>query len=390
MNHVVVFAPWRGAEVHIGNRRMDRFCRWFAESGWKVTVVRAGRSDHSSRTDAEEHITVRDPLGMHGEPGEDVVATPTRAPNAVRRWLGYALLVPDPGILWARRALRDTRVRQALAGADLILASSPGESALVAAAEASERYAVPFWMDMRDGWLDEPLKPLLKHGWQRWREARLERRCLAQARVVTVTSAAWAGYLDRRYPAMRDRIRVLTNAVDADTPPVAALPRPPELAYAGRIGASRPERNIHQLLAPLPDGVRLTFIGSWPPSEEAALAQARAARPGLTLLREPEVPPARLPARLAAASGIVVASASHASIPAKWFDALAAGRPILVLAPPGSALALAAEGLPQAFRADRTDDFLAACASAGTHPIPERFHHHTVRAAFRTILETLP
>src|SRR5690606_25879260 len=128
MKRLVVFAPWRGVETHIGNRRMDRFSRWFREAGWELTIIRAGRSDHEDSVGDEYHITVRDPLGMRGGPGGGPIARPGRAPSALRRWVGYAALVPDPGILWARRAVRDPRVRLALATADGVLADSPGES----------------------------------------------------------------------------------------------------------------------------------------------------------------------------------------------------------------------------------------------------------------------
>jgi len=86
----------------------------------------------------------------------------TRKPNKFRRALVYWLFNPDPTVVWAR-ARPSTPLYCGHGRHRLILSSSPPESAHVGAWLLSQyRTGVPHIVDMRDGWLDEPLKPLLR------------------------------------------------------------------------------------------------------------------------------------------------------------------------------------------------------------------------------------
>lgn len=386
MKTVVILAPWWQDPAHVGNIRLKRHVDWFQEAGWHVVLVDSGHEYAMHDEPGITRITIADPIRMHLKPSEDGVLA--RKPNALRRWLAYVLLVPDPSILWARRALAHPVVRHTVRTADLVTSSSPPEAAFLACSRFSRRYGIPFWMDMRDGWLDEPLKPLLRSSKvQQFRERRLERWCLNHASVITVTSDNWKAMLTDRYPNLREKIHVLTNAAPISVGSEITSSQVPELAYAGRLFSSRPERrtpDLGKILAMLPHH-RFTIIGHLI-SEELKQIKSQGWNHTPFIPRESMIP------RLSEASGLVFLSTSHGSIPAKWYDYLATGRPILGITHPGSAAWDAMSGIDHAFAVDPQNPdkvvleaFYRALSVAEPASVPVRFSEETVRTTFMTL-----
>jgi hypothetical protein len=371
---VLMVAPHWGHPGHLGGRRTERFRRWLVEAGDRVAVVRGGSRDASRREDWGRVIVVRDPLGFYrdGADGDGLQLVP-RPPNPLRRILAHVALVPEPTAMWSQRVLRSPIVRQAAWRADLVLASSPPESSLVAAEALARDAGSRFVADLRDGWLDEPMIPLADLPIQRSRHARLERRVIRGARATLVTSDVWRELLLRRYPEVAERCWTLSNPVPPTTP-VGSPPSdgPYELIYPGRVGSSRPERSVEQLLEPLlgladqiDRPVRVGFLGERPPDETARIRawESPMADAGWQLEVAPPVSGEELPSRLARAHGLLVLSASRASLPAKVFDSLGSGRPIFCVAPEASALHRLSAEIPRLF-----------VATLGGHDAPARLH----------------
>lgn len=386
MKTVVLLAPWWQDPAHVGNIRIKRHVTWFHEAGWNVVLVDSGQEYAIHDEPGITRITIADPIRMHVKPSED--GPPPRKPNALRRWLAYFLLVPDPSILWARRVLAHPVIRHAVRTADLITSSSPPEAAFLACATYSKRYGIPFWMDMRDGWLDEPLKPLLRSSaLQRYRERRLEAWCLSVATIITVTSNNWKTMLADRYPQFSTKIHVLTNAASAPVDAEHTSHKIPELLYAGRLFSSRPERqtpDLNKILMLLPKH-QFTIIGHLIPEEQKQVKQF-----GWDHI--PFIPRESMLPRLSDASGLVFLSTSHGSIPAKWYDYLATGRPILGIATRDSAAWDAMSGIDHAFAVDPEnpdravlDAFYRTLSESQPNPIPIQFSQEAVRATFMTL-----
>ena len=177
---VLIVAPfWRQAK-NVGNHRVERYVRWLTACGFRVAIVRAGTRDAATQTGDGHEITVRDPLNLY--PDTDTSPTKPRKPNKMRRFLAYVMLNPDPSIVWARRAVTHSLVEKLAGETVCVMSSGPPDSSHVAASRIAERFGARFIADMRDGWLDDPLKPLLqKYRLQRWREGILERRVLTRA-----------------------------------------------------------------------------------------------------------------------------------------------------------------------------------------------------------------
>lgn len=386
MSRILLIAPSWTDDHHVGNRRLTRHVRWLREAGHDVTIVSAGPVFSLNEDALATHIRIPDPLGVLGSNTGTASHRPARQPNALRRWLSYAALVPDLSIVWCRRVLSHSLVRHLARSSDLVTASSPPEAPLLAASVLAARFRLPFWMDMRDGWLDEPLKPLLRdHAWQRWRERRLEARCLNAAAVITVTSDVWRRMLLNRYPHLEAKASVVTNAApEASFSP--SVSHTGEWVYAGRFGSSRPERSV-STLARILEGTPLTVTGTLTASELDEIRR-------FGWVCKPEVSPTDLPEHLSHAAGLVLLSESMGSIPAKLFDYLAAGRPILAVCPKGSATHQALRETEHAFIAHPEQPneqvmqaFRNATGRPGRYSVPHAFTEKAVRANLFEALE---
>ena len=109
MKTILVLAPWWLDDGHVGNRRLKRHLKWLTDSGWRSTLVCAGPEFQLKETAEGTEITIPDPLRIHGPltPGSG----PVRKPNALRRWAAYAVLNPDPSVVWTRAATGHPIVR---------------------------------------------------------------------------------------------------------------------------------------------------------------------------------------------------------------------------------------------------------------------------------------
>lgn len=365
----IIFAPfWRQAG-HVGNSRVDRFVRWLAEDGYHVVMIRAGSADAIRDEPWGQEITVRDRLGLYrdAEPGEPAATNP-RKPNKWRRSLAYWLFNPDPTVVWARAAARRPQVLAAMDGAHFILSSSPPESAHVGAWILSRKNSVPHIVDMRDGWLDEPLKPLLRSSaLRRWQEGRLERRILQDAKGIQVTSTVWKDLLCRRYSQLASKVQVLTNGYPENAKTLGATDRARGdsgeivLVHAGRFTGSRLTQYPALLLEPLLKDLAKTsktgvirLIGALTREELAQISpfEHQFKSIGWQIETPGAIPRAELLEQLPKADGLLLLSASDAALPSKLFEYIPTGLPIFVVTEKGSATWDICASLPQATMID--------------------------------------
>jgi hypothetical protein len=362
----IIFAPFWRQVGHVGNNRIDRFVRWLAEDGYRIIMIRAGSADATRDESWGQEITVRDRLGLYrdAESGSAVVANP-RKPNKWRRALVYWLFNPDPTVVWARSAARHPTVVAAMEGAHFILSSSPPESAHVGAWILSCKSSVPHIVDMRDGWLDEPLKPLLRSSaLRRWQEGRLERRILQQAKGIQVTSAVWKDLLCGRYAQLATKVQVLTNGYPENALALSSTDvenAETVLIHAGRFTGSRLTQYPALLLEPLLKNIAnssntgiIRLIGPLTKEELAqiALYESRFKAIGWQIETPGAITRTELLKQLPKADGLLLLSASSAALPSKLFEYIPTGLPIFVVTEKGSATWDICDPLPQATMID--------------------------------------
>jgi len=315
--------------------------RWLASDPASLARIPAGLAVHRCR--------YRGPA-IRERPGERLARV-----RGLRRMLlrvalaPRRLLLPDANVVWlvdalpaALRLLRSGRF-------DAIVTTAPPHAVSVAGAILARRSGLPWVADWRDAWLENP-------------DLALERRAVRWKRRANGVIARWSA---RRMAAaacvneaIADEVRALAPLVRASVVPngaeveriVTIVPRPSDcltLTYTGYFFGDRgPEGLLEaasRLLAERPelrDRVRLRFLGGVP--AEAARMIARPPLAGVVEVLPTQPHDVVLQAQRDAHVLLLFmqgGAGSDAVIPAKTWEYLASGRPILALVPPLGAAA---------------------------------------------------
>ncbi|MDX6653253.1 MAG: hypothetical protein QOJ38_2034 [Solirubrobacterales bacterium] len=266
------------------------------------------------------------------------------------------VLVPEPLVLaWMPFARARAQRLQRERGFDCVLTTSPPESAHLIG-RALQRRGVPWVADLRDGWNFEPLRTRLPTALQRGADARLERRTLAAADVVTCVTEAMAADARERLAARAEVVPSGFEPVAGEAAPTGLLdPDRFSLVYTGRFGHYSRDPSflldaVTELASEQPELARrleLVFAGPYRPEDRRLLdrdvspARIRVLEPlpreqAMALQREADA--LLLIASAAGGTGGALESSepTGAARPgagsAKLFEYLGAGPPILALA----------------------------------------------------------
>jgi glycosyltransferase involved in cell wall biosynthesis len=326
----------------VGAKRFSFLAREFSKLGYDVHVIAnalPGVADATLPVAATVHrvaASVELPTSMKG-----------------RGWLArkaisfaHRLLAPvGAEYFWARAAERAALASFARHGArdGVVIATSPPHAALIAGERIARRLGWPLIVDYRDPWS--------AHDWPRWRRGRLsnalarrvESRIVAASAARVLNTPAMRENFTRFFPrAPHDSNHVIPNGFDAMAP--AALPDltgPIHLVHAGEIFTGRSlvpvlaaARTLGEKHARM---IHITTFGDLPAPE---LQRIRAAGLERFVTVRPRIPFAELFLELQRAHALLAVVGDHMlySTPYKVYDYMAAGRPILGLAPRGAAL----------------------------------------------------
>ena len=284
------------------------------------------------------------------------------------------VIVPEPlALAWApfarRRALELARERRF----DCVITTSPPESVHSVGRALGRRRGLAWGADIRDAWNFEPLRPPFPTGAQRRLDARLERRWLGEADIVTCVSRPAADDL-------RDRLGIeamlVPNGWDPDAAGAAGHAAEPtglldpgrvSLVYTGRFGSYGRDPRA------LVDGIRRLASESPASAAKLELVIAGPLTAAESELFAADVSPARiviagsLPRERAlnlqreADALLLLAQPTRSQLlNIKLFEYLASGQPILALAAGTEAGRIVAETGGIAVRADDPGEVAAA------------------------------
>lgn len=273
-----------------------------------------------------------------------------RCYHASRHWLVW----PDTAITWLPSAFVAALRQIATGKVDAIYTVSPPHSVHLVGVALKRLTGVRWVADFRDPWASDPdiLMPTRFH-----RAAHIwaEGLALKTADQLATTTDFHTEYIRGRLPReAASRVRTLSNGYDAAE--MADLPAFPghrfEITHAGGFGYSRQAtpllRALTQLRAHAPEvaeHVFVRFIGTPNPLLVAEVA-------GFGLQDRVEfadyLPHRRALEELARSAVLLLSVHSdpyvaQISIPAKLFEYMALGRPVLAVSPPGAAAALVDE-----------------------------------------------
>jgi glycosyltransferase involved in cell wall biosynthesis len=327
----------------VGAKRFSFLAREFEKLGYDVHVIAnaPGDSPHGHRADPSLPLsgrvhTCKSPFELP-LPGQ---STFVRKLNA----LIARLLAPvGSEYFWARAATRRALEIARELPPGVVIATSPPHAALFAGARVARELGWPLILDYRDPWSG--------YEWPAWRRGRVvqwfahafESRLVERSAARVLNTPAMRTWFEKFFPlAPAARNFVIPNGFDALPAPAPVASGPINIVHAGtiftgrslvpvleamrRLGVKYPDRPIH-----------LTTYGDLPEGEVQRIGDAN--------LRSfvdvrPRLPLAQLQRELQAAHVLLAVVGEHMtySTPYKVYDYMAAGRPVLGLAPRGAAL----------------------------------------------------
>jgi hypothetical protein len=262
-------------------------------------------------------------------------------------WTAYAVAAAEP-------YLQEGQIK-------VLISSTPPVSNHLAALYLKKKYPRVKWVaDFRDPLAGSPFRI----GYRlQWLDTWLERAIFVNADLVTAVTDAIAEEWQERYPEWKDKIRVIWNAFDPDED-FGPQPHPPRdhclMTHVGDLYGERHPGLLLSAWARLiargrldPKANRLSLIG---PIETSALAST----PAFTLLEQlavlsynnRRIPRPEAMQAIAQADQLLLLDLNAHNIghtvPAKLFDYLRSGHPILALTPRSSVVRsiLAKSGVP--------------------------------------------
>lgn len=243
--------------------RTASFARHLPAFGWKVSVVTIADSFHA----------VTDPGGAPSLPeGCEVFHAfgfDTKAVIGVRGRYPSLLAFPDREVSWIFDGVRQALRAHRRGAADVVWSTSPSVSAHCIAYVVAQLTGLPWIAELRDPWnLDAPYGSLLRSA-----DSRLQRRLLAAADAIVVTTAGLATDLERRCGAsVRGKLSVISNGYEEESfAEVSANDRAASFSIA-HIGECPPSyrdpagflRAVRRCIerGDLPPDTRIDFIGA--------------------------------------------------------------------------------------------------------------------------------
>jgi glycosyltransferase involved in cell wall biosynthesis len=369
-------------EAEVGGKRAARFCRYLPEFGIEPAVLtvdpryyEAIDATYAPSPGLEVIRTgaLTNPLDWYGRAmrwrrrrssaSPEMLGGPHRTEPAnssrnlvytIRRNLLQALGTPDRywGWYWsaARAGVDFVRARKP----DAILSSAPPWTSHLVACRVHRKTGVPWIADFRDPWTLSPWREALP-GWIHRFEQHLERSVIEQAdRIVCVASEIAEDFRKTYQAVPGDKFVTITNGIEGDPVFSEARHHGPKrlLLHLGSLYGDRRIRPLLQAVVELarsgaisPESLRFLFVGLIDPQMAREASEEISYLEQFEAIEFRERVPFEEGQRLLASSDVLLLfqGSNRVTVPAKLFEYLSAGKPILVVAKPGSLTRLISE-----------------------------------------------
>ena len=401
MRTVLIVSYYFAPSPAVGAKRFSFLAREFEKLGYDVHVITHtmrdwiyGKADDS--LPVAGHIHRVDSIRLP-RTGKGFFA---RAVNAVLR----KLLAPVGWeYFWARAATRKALEVARDLPPGVVIATSPAHAALMAGSQIARRLGWPLVLDYRDPWSAYEWPSWRRGKVTQWFAQRIELALVKTSAARVLNTPAMRDWFEKFFPAtLAARNVVIPNGFDAA--PALTSPDPLgliEIVHAGEIFSGRslvPVLGAMQRVCDRHPGrqMLLTTYGDLPPVE---LERIRAASLGHLVQVRPRIPFNELFAALQRAHLLLAVVSDHMlySTPYKVYDYMAAGRPILGLAPRGAALFALLEGSGAGLCLEPTDDAgiekaldKLLCGEVSPDPARvDRFRWSNLALQYRLVIEAV-
>ena len=411
----LLIAPFWGKSDHVGVYRIDRFKRWLIAEGHMVIIIKGGIKNEIQKFDWGTEISIRNSV-------DNITTKLIKLSSKIHTklflyiWntLFSILSIPDANRLWARKVLKQQLVKDNIEDINFVISSSPPHSSHIVALNISKKLNIPLIVDLRDGWLDDPLHPSIK----RWKireklEKKWEMRILKHAGQIFVTSEIWKELLLNRLKLNQSKTKVLTNAYPLynfkSSPTSSSIEnkhRTLRLLHTGKFMGSRHSNRVELLLDPLFNSLKnnskkieIILLGDFRRKDINALNQWENNFVGSNykIVQKERIPRSKMFEEISLVDGLLLLAASKASIPSKTFEYIKSQKPILAVTLKDSAIWELAKDIPQMFFYDYTsnnknydiiDKYLIACRSGKFEiNVPDQYSEEHLSKIFMRSIE---
>ena len=362
--------------AEVGSRRVAGFCKYFPEFGIDpvvLTIDEASCEMLDSSVNAEQipvlRVKPRRTLldryrkyrkhsaavsGSKPEPTVSVASNGLPMKN-LRRHLLASLQYPDAYRGWYAPALKAAQKVIAERQIDAVLSSGPPWTCHAVASRISRLHNLPWVADFRDEWTSNPWRkrmsdsqgiPMWREKLDSWTEHRWLRRA---ALIVCTTDQQRASMLGAHASMEADKSITIMNGFDIEPGRFEELPKPNHgqrvLLSAGQLyGGRRIDTFCAALLAMVQNGqlsspdLKVIFMGEVDPEiEQSARARANELFESGIITIETRIPWDQTQDKLRQVDALLIIQGEHpTAIPAKFFECLITGKPLLVIAGPGA------------------------------------------------------
>jgi hypothetical protein len=442
MKRVLIVAYYFPPVAASGCIRPLAFCRHLGSFGWAPRVVSTDLASLHPRPGSDEGLLAKVPSHIKVDriPHRDLLQFAIEARNALFRssrgradneqpeiaatssWirqrkellLAHLIGFPDRHASWVRPAVRQAVSAAAREPVDVVLATGNPWTGLLAGQRIAERLGVPFIADFRDPWTRNPYGEW--HGASLLARARrLERHVVARASCVIANTEELRQQFERDYPDMRGKFVTITNGFEDwmtdgnDSAPKTAgidIERRASGLDMWHFGTVYGKRDPLSLLAAVsklheqgvvsPATFRLRFVGEWSVTNPVTNSLAgQLEQNGLMVRVAPISHDESLRQMRSSPILLAIQPSSPLQIPAKLYEYIAAGRPLLVVGGEGATAALVEKHRLGRHCPDRVPDLMQLLTGLLTRdslraPDPSTrsaFHYHELTRKLATRLD---
>ena len=382
MRQVLMIAFAFPPSSRVGSLRAGRFARRLPEFGWQPRLCVGEETGidepvpewvaqlHPTRIPESNTQRGNQPKkrgaegdsggGASSEGGEESSAAPASRPWPLESLVGLArnawqfvTETPDTSVGWARKARVRARALVAQNPPDAIYSTGPPHSTHLVALDLKRRFRLPWLADLRDPVGRRPWGPRPRNPWGQRVCLWFERKIVTTADVVVLNSPGMRADFAKAHPDLPpERFVYIPNGCDEELQELVdgllrqvplrrddAADAPITLLHPGSLYGGRDPRPLMEAVGLLRQkgwNVRLQQIGKVALSfnlpqfiAERGLQQA--------VVCEPAVPRLEIYQKMAQADVLLlIQPGTSLQIPAKVYEMLPFGKPILTIAPPGS------------------------------------------------------
>ncbi|MBI9070461.1 MAG: hypothetical protein JEY94_02620 [Melioribacteraceae bacterium] len=361
---IIILAPFWSNNKHVGVYRVDRFKRWLDDK-YEIVIINSGTENSIVKRNNITEIFVKDPILIISNMLLKIGKTKfLKIFYIFWNTLLYYFLPSDQYYFWAKKISDDKNVKKVLKNVRFVLSTSPPNSSHIGGYLLSKKYEIPFVADFRDGWLDEPLRPIIeKWKWRRRIEGEWEKKVVLQATNIFVTSELWKEKIDERYKNISNKTTVLTNGypqieiedyfpkINENNVNQAGYDL--KLIYTGNFTVFR---KMELLLQPIIKSLKnktieISLLGDYRQKDLIEVNQwqkkIEIQKSNIKVLNR--MPRDLMIKELLLNDGLLLLSASTCAIPSKLFEYIITKKPILAITKRDSAVWRLCKSIPQIF-----------------------------------------